>query len=149
MALCSYAAPGMALKGKEFDTEGVIEAQAAASKAAATEAEHVGPQTLTNVWQHPQRPLPFYVLDGQKLEVEEKLAWIHQELEEDADIETFCIKFLDIFADNYTTAKAQKKTALELWCMHKGRKVITASTELPVDELEWFELTWDAEALAR
>ena len=49
----------------EFDTEGVMEAQAAASKAAATEAEHFGPQTVTNVWQHPQRPLPFYVLDEQ------------------------------------------------------------------------------------
>ena len=70
------AAPVMALKGKEFDTEGVIEAQAAASKTAATEAEHFGPQTLTKVWQHPQRPLPFYVLDGQKLAETEKLAWV-------------------------------------------------------------------------
>ena len=57
----------MALQGREFNAEGVIEAQAAASKAAATEAEHFGLQTLTTVWQHPQRPLPFYVLDGQKL----------------------------------------------------------------------------------
>ena len=98
---------------------------------------------------HPQRPLPFYVLDGQKLADKEKLAWIHQELEEDAAIETFCTTFLDMFADKYTTAVAQKKTALRLWCMHKGRKVITATIDLPADELEWFELAWDAEARAR
>ena len=70
-------------------------------------------------------------------------------MEEDADIETFCTTFLGIFADKYTTATAQKKTALRLWCMHKGREVITASIKLPADELEWFELAWDAEALAR
>ena len=33
--------------------------------------------------------------------------------------------------------------------MHNGRKVITATIDLPADELEWFELAWDAEALAR
>ena len=33
--------------------------------------------------------------------------------------------------------------------MHEGRKVITASIDLPTDELELFELAWDAEALAR
>ena len=89
---------------------------------AAKEAEHFGPQTVTNVWQHPQRPLPFYVLDGQKLADTEKLAWVRQELGEDADIETFCTEFLDIFADKHTTATAQKKTALRLWCMHVGTK---------------------------
>ena len=68
---------------------------------------------------------------------------------EDAGIETFCTTFLDIFADKYTTAGAQKKTALRLWCMHNGRKVITASINLPADELELFELAWNAEALAR
>ena len=31
---------------------------------------------MTKVWQHPQRPLPFYVLDGQKLADTEKLAWM-------------------------------------------------------------------------
>ena len=103
---------------------------------------------MTNVWQHPQRPLPFYVLDGQKLADTEKLAWVCQELEENAEIETFCKTFLDIFADRYTTAVAQKKTALRLWCVHNGRKVITASINLPADELEYFELSWNAEALA-
>ena len=70
-------------------------------------------------------------------------------MEGDADIETLYTTFLDIFADKYTTATAQKKTALRLWCMHNGRKVITASIKLPADELEWFELAWDAETLAR
>ena len=74
---------------------------------------------------------------------------VHQELEEDAAIETFCTTFLDIFADKHTTVVAQKKTALRLWCIHKERKVITATVGLPADELEWFELAWDAEALAR
>ena len=44
------------------------------------------------------------MLDGQKLSDTEKLAWVHQELEEGASIETFCTTFLDIFADKYTTA---------------------------------------------
>ena len=83
---------------REEVEDAVAEVQAAASKAA-KEAEHFGPQTVTNVWQHPQRPLPFYVLDGQKLADTEKLAWIdRQEVEEDADIETFRTTFLDIFA---------------------------------------------------
>ena len=136
-----------------FGTEAVMEAQAAVSKAAAAEAKHLEhfeqPQTVTNVWQHPQRPLPFYVLDGQKLADTEKLAWVRQELEENADIEAFCKTFLDIFADKFTTAVAQKKTALRLWCMHNNRKVITATIDLPADELGWFELAWDAEARAR
>ena len=70
-------------------------------------------------------------------------------MEEGADINTFCTKFPDIFADMYTTAVAQKKTALRLWCVHNGREVITASINLPADELEWFELARNAEALAR
>ena len=124
-------------------------AQAAVLKAAATEAEHFQPQTVTSVWQHPQRPLPFDVLDGQKLADTEKLAWSHQELEENADIEAFCKTFLGIFADKFTTAVAQKKTALRLWCLHNEREVFTASINLPTDELELFELAWNAEALAR
>ena len=44
---------------------------------------------------------------------------------------------------------AQKKTALRLWCLHNEREVITASINLPADELELFELAWNAEALAR
>ena len=133
---------------REEVEDAVAEVQAAAAKATA-EAEHFGIQTLAHVWQHPQRPLPFYVLDGQKLADKEKLAWIHQELEEDAGIETFCTTFLDIFADKFTTAVAQKKTALRLWCLHNEREVITASIQLPADELELFELAWNAEALAR
>ena len=106
-------------------------------------------RALTHVWQHPQRPLPLNVLDGRKLADTEKLAWVRQELEEEATIETFCTTFLDIFADKYTTAVAQKKTALRLWCVHSERKVIMASIDLPADELENFELMWNAEALAR
>ena len=75
--------------------------------------------------------------------------YVRQELEENTDIEAFCKTFLDIFADKFTTAVAQKKTALRLWCIHKERKVITASINLPADELELFELAWNAEALAR
>ena len=46
--LCTTcAAPVMALQDKEFETEGVVETQAAASKAAAMEAEHIGLQSLT------------------------------------------------------------------------------------------------------
>ena len=48
-----------------------------------------------------------------------------------------------------TTATAQKTTALRLWCMHTERKVITRGIDLPVDEIELFELAWDPEALAR
>ena len=53
--------------------DALTEVQAAASKATA-EAEHFGLQSL--VWRHPQRPLPFYVLDGEKLADTEELAWI-------------------------------------------------------------------------
>ena len=45
--------------------------------------------------------------------------------------------------------QAQKKTALRLWCMHTGREVITAGIDLPVEEIEWFELAWDPHAPAR
>ena len=79
-------------------------------------------------------------MSGQNLADTKKLAWVRQELEEDAGIETFCTTLLDIFADKYTTATAQKKTALRLWCVHKGRKVTTATVNVPADELEWFEL---------
>ena len=58
-----------------------------------------------------------------------------QELEEAVTIETFCTTFRGIFADKYTTAVAQKKTALRLWCVHNGREVITANINLPADEM--------------
>ena len=106
---------------------------------------------LTNYFQnvHHKRPIKiaFFCADA-VLDIF-PLMKVNQELEEDAETEAFCITFLGIFADKYTMVQAPKKTALRLWCMHKGRKVITATVDLPADELEWFELAWDAKALAR
>ena len=100
------------------------------------------------VFQHPLRPLPLYVLSPPKPSDAEKLAWILQEVPGDADICVFCKKFLELFGANFTTKTAQKATALRLFGIHTKRQ-LEKGIDLEADELELFELAWDAKARAR
>ena len=100
------------------------------------------------IYQHPLRPLPLYVLSPPKPSDAEKLAWILQEVPGDADICVFCKKFLEIFGSSFSTKTAQQTSARRLWGHHVGRQ-IEKGIDLEADELELFELAWDAKARAR
>ena len=58
-------------------------------RAALHEARQVPAPTY---WQHPERPLPFYVIDQIKVPDAEKLQWLKEELGADADLPTFSAK---------------------------------------------------------
>ncbi len=76
---------------------------------------------LTFVWRHhPTRPLPFYVIDQQKVPNDEKLAWMKQELGSDADIWKFGAHFLELFGDKVRGIVPQKTVVFELWQLYSG-----------------------------
>ena len=100
-------------------------------------------------WEHPLRPLPFFVLDQEKPNDPEKLEWLLEELDGvDIDIHLFSKTFLKLFGSNYSTETAQKTTVLRLFGKHQGRK-LKKGIDLPPEELEWFELAWNPDAPAR
>ena len=68
--------------------------------------------------QHPTRPLPFYVIDHVKWPDEEKLAWMRQEVGDEADLQTFAGKWLDMFGDRAHGAASQKAACIRLFGQH-------------------------------
>ena len=103
--------------------------------------------------QHPTRPLPFYVIDEQKVSATDKVAWIRRELGDDAELDDFAIKFLELFDNKINGAKSQKSTCLELFCKYTpagSARVWTAVNEdkpnekdIPPEDLERFLRVWD------
>ena len=62
--------------------------------------------------QHPERPLPFYVVDQAKMPDSEKVVWIRQEIGNDAELTAFAVKFLDLFGDRLRGHVPQKNACL-------------------------------------
>ena len=61
------------------------------------------------VWQqHPTRPLPFYVIDQQKMPEADKLAWMRQALQEGASLPEFAMKFVELFGEKLRGQVPQK-----------------------------------------
>jgi len=91
--------------------------------------------------QHPMDPLPFYVIDQERVNETEKLAWMKQELGSDADLATFAAKFLELFGEKLKGEVPQKAACLKLFGAYS-----TASwkkeSDLPPAELEAFQQVW-------
>ena len=65
--------------------------------------------------QHPTRPMPFYVIDHAKWPDEEKLARMRQEVGDEADLQTFAGKWLDMFGDKVHGATSHKAACIRLY----------------------------------
>ena len=65
--------------------------------------------------QHPLAPLPCFVIDELHMRQDQKLVWIRQDLGDEATLEDFARKFLEIFGDKVVSVPQQKKTVLELY----------------------------------
>ena len=117
---------------------------------------------LRHIWSwrgNPTQPMPFHVVDHEKLPDDEKLAWMQQELGSGADLATFAAKFLELFGEKLKGAVPQKAACLKLFATYNaaesGRQHSCHGAgwkkegDLPPTELEAFQQVWDPKAPAR
>jgi len=107
----------------------------------------VSPCDPVSAWQqHPGKPLPFYVIDPQRISEAEKLAWLRQELGDDAELPMFAQKFVDIFGHKVHGRVPQKAACLRLWnayCTEGPR--LTREVDLPPALRMAFQKVWGQE----
>ena len=70
------------------------------------------------VKQHPTVPLPFYVIDHQKLGDVDKVAFIKHDFGKDNDLFTFAEKFMDLFGSKMKGVVPQKSKCLQLFALY-------------------------------
>ena len=113
----------------------------------------VPPFAPESSWQqHPMRPLPFYVIDQQKVPNDEKLRWLHQELGQGATLEDFARKFLELFGGKVHTTSQQKALVLKLFGAYAQQSPACGwkkESDLPPPDLVEFQRVWDPDAPAR
>ena len=100
------------------------------------------------VWQqHPTRPLPFYVIDQQKMPEADKLAWMRQELQEGASLPEFAMKFVELFGEKLRGQVPQKSACLKLYAAYaeEGR-AWRKESDLAPELLVAFQRVWDPAA---
>lgn len=111
------------------------------------------PFAPTYAWkQHPTRPLPFFVIDHDKLADEEKVTWLRQELGSEATLPEFSAKFLELFGNKLRGIVPQKAACLKLFAMYRpGSPEASWKKEamLPPRDLVEFQRVWDPEAPSR
>ena len=104
-------------------------------------------------WQHPERPLPFYVINQKKMPDAEKLAWLRQELGPGADLPRFATTFCSLFEDKLRGDIPQKAKVLALYALYVpiGSKACEwrKESDLPPEELEAFQKVWTSTAPRR
>lgn len=110
--------------------------------------QQAGLQHICSWRGHPTQPMPFYVIDHEKVPDDEKLAWMKQELGSDADLATFVARFLELFGEKLKGAVPQKRACLKLFGTYNeaGWK---KEGDLPPTELEAFQQVWDPKAPTR
>ena len=115
-------------------------------RALRTMVQEAGRTPAPTYWQHPERPLPFYVIDQQKVADAEKLAWLTQELGADADLPRFAATFCSLFEDKIRGGIPQKAKTLALYARYvpEGSEARgwRKESDLPPAELEAFQKVW-------
>jgi len=99
--------------------------------------------------QHPERPLPFFVIDQEKVHDEEKVIWIRQEIGSNATLPELCAKFIELFGDKLRGPVPQKALCLKLYAMYAPDSREAAwkkEGDLPPRDMVEFQRVWDAEA---
>jgi len=99
--------------------------------------------------QHPTRPLDFFVLDWQRVPVDEKLLWLRQELGDEADLCDFAQKFLELFAESCRDKTAQKLAILALYSRYSPDHSWHKEAHIPPGLREEFQRIWNPQAPKR
>ena len=97
--------------------------------------------------------MPFYVIDHAKWPDEEKLAWIRQEIGDNADLSDFVEKWLNLFGEKLRGAMSQKAACLKLYGQYAPQgaeaRAWKKESDLSPDMLEQFQRMWDKTAPER
>lgn len=94
--------------------------------------------------QHPERPLPFFVIDQKKVFDDEKVVWIRQELGGSATLPEFSRKYIDLFGERKGVAQ-QKAACLKLYAMYRPDAEAAAwkiESDIPPPEWRHFSAVW-------
>jgi hypothetical protein len=102
--------------------------------------------------QHPERPLPFFVIDHEKLADQEKVLWMRQDLGDEAALPEFSAKYVDLFGSKRVGVMPQKTACLKLYAMYAPGSAAAAwkkEADLPPSDLAEFQRVWDRSAPLR
>ena len=102
--------------------------------------------------QHPTEPLPFFVIDYSKWPEGEKLAWIRQEIGNDADLEEFSEKWRELFSGKFSCESSQRAACLKLYGAYippQEAQSYKTESSLPPDELQRFQRVFNPGAPER
>ncbi len=89
--------------------------------------------------QHPTEPLPFFVIDYSKWPEGEKLAWIRQEVGNDADLEEFSEKWRELCSGKFSCESSQRAACPKLYGAYippEEAQDYKTGSSLPPDELQ-------------
>ena len=102
------------------------------------------PLAPTCSWQqHLTHPLPFFVVDQQKVPEADKLAWVKRELGEDATLPEFASMFLQLFGAKLKDMYTQKHACLKLFCVYSEGCTWKKEVDIPPMLLTDFQRVWD------
>ena len=108
------------------------------------------PKGVCYTWRsHPERPLPFYVIDQDKIGDEEKVLWLKQEIGGDATLPEFCAKFVELLGNKLRGVVPQKAACLKLYALYRPESREAAwkkECDLPPGDLAEFQRIWDTRA---
>ena len=92
---------------------------------------------------HPTRPLAFTVIDQRNVPEDEKLAWMRQELGNDAELPEFAAKFAELFGDKVRGTVPQKAACLRLYGLYRPDvRGWAREHDLPPADQEAFRRVW-------
>ena len=108
------------------------------------------PLASTCSWQqHPTHPLPFFVVDQQKVPEADKLAWVKRELGEDATLPEFAAMFLQLFGAKLKDMYSQKSACLKLFRLYSEGCTWKKEVDIPPMLLTDFQRVWDPQVADR
>ena len=95
--------------------------------------------------QHPERPLPFFVIDQKKVADDEKVVWIRQELGSGATLPEFSRKYIELFGERKVGAAQQKAACLKLYALYRPDAEAAAwkiESDIPPPGWRHFSAVW-------
>ena len=110
------------------------------------------PKSNCKWWQHPERPIPFFVIDQIKVPDEEKVAWLRQELGQAAPLPDFAAKYLELFGARKNGQANQKCAVMQLYALYAPDRQEAAwkkECDIPPEHLVAFQRVWNPKAPRR
>ena len=100
-------------------------------------------------YQHPTQPLPFFVIDQDKVSDGEKVIWLRQELGSSAALTQFAAKYIQLFGSRKVGEIQQKGAVLKLYALYLPDSPEAAwkkEGDMPPRDMVEFQRVWNPEA---